>query len=292
MACITEACALLAWGYAAATQPTLEVTKQPLELTAYHQTEKCNELGGNSFVSGCQNIGTPKEYLERPCKNNPNLECTTKYTLSKHTDWGDVPKLPPVTVQAPKQKKKVAALHPADKAALDGSAAGAASTGHDRSVPEKVAIEVARYGIVTGAQMGVTAVLAATPLAPAAPIAGPWIGCAVVRYNFTYQDFAQKERWDLHPEIAANNRIYWAKMCSPIGFFFRMQEATTPFEKMAALSGGLTYFADPAVNLVGQIGPIVPAAADNLKSFKLGSLFPFIGSSARKPYHIGEWEAR
>jgi hypothetical protein len=129
---------------------------------------------------------------------------------------------------------------------------------------------------------------------PIGGIAGSWAGCTVVTYGFLHADFAQKERWDLHPEKASGNWWWSTKMCSPLGFAFRSMEEREPYRKITALMGGLVWVPDPWVNLVGQLAPAAPAVTDNLKF--IATALPSAPKSGRyswqsTPYHTAGWAA-
>jgi hypothetical protein len=125
---------------------------------------------------------------------------------------------------------------------------------------------------------------------------GSWSACTPIKYGFLYQDWATRERWDLHPEKAWGNWWYSVKMCSPAAFFFRFQEEKEMHRKIFALLGGASYSPEMYSNLIGQLSPAVPPIYDNLKL--VGTAFNFSGTKTwfgqqREPYHNGEaWEAR
>jgi hypothetical protein len=285
------------WGAGTPQQQSAKIDEPTMHVASWHPNERCdpNDPDFDSVVikSVCREVDPPQAYL---LKKDPKSGEYYAPTWKKKTDWPEVHTLPPVVMRAPNTRRvgtvkpKGNAVHVANAVSGTQNAPGT-QHGIGNTAVGKIAIELARYGATYTAQMGATAALAATPAAPAAPILGPWIGCTETRYAFTAQDFYQKERWDLHPEIALNNRIYWTKMCSPLGPLFRAIEAETLPRKLAALSGFLTWLIDPTGNLIGQIGPATPSMYDAVSGMHIGTWFKFGGFKPRKPYHDGPWVA-
>src|SRR6185312_2282712 len=143
-------------------------------------------------------------------------------------------------------------------------------------------VQLGRYGITYGAQMLTTTALFPV-MGPAAFYVGPWVGCGMTQFMYTYLDYAKQEQWDLHPEIVRNNVIYWTKMCSPAGFAFTAIEAEKPSDKLFALSGALTYVPNPYINLAGQVGPSTPQIISNMYLFKNVGPLGIFGNFGFKP---------
>lgn len=285
---VLSLCGRLAYGF---TMQPVQPEMPTIVIASYYQAEGCRQNSASlEFDSACREVPKARDKFAVPCKDG-QLRCHVSYGLSSDGFEKPPQQLPPMTVIQPKPRKPKRKAGTA--AGNGGQVFGPAAVAVDppKPVAAQIAEQLARQGVMYGAQMGGAALGA--PAGPAGAIIGGWAGCAGAKYGFLYQDYAQKERWDLHPEIADGNKLYAIKMCSPIGFLFRAQEAEQPHEKILALLGGLAWVADPSGQLVGQIAPALPQVFDNMRLIGpgsgSGSLFG--GFKYQKPYHDGPWIA-
>ncbi len=281
----------LAYGF---TMQAASKTDPTLAVAAYHPVQGCSESAeGMQLGSVCRSVPKPKYTFKVKCPDG-RLDCHTEYRYP--TNWGKVSALPSITVTEPRRGSKKGAVG-------NGRSSGTVATSTapaepSQPIPQQIATQLVRQGIMYAAQTKAAAAGFAAGSAlggvgglVGAPLAS-WAVCTPLKYSFIYQDWARKERWDLHPEKATGNWWYSVKMCSPLAFFFRFQEETEPHRKLFALAGGLSYSPELYSSLLGQVGPGVPSILDNLKL--VGSAFSFSGSKQlpteqRKPYRSEPW---
>ena len=295
MPCITSACLLTVWGYTlpAPDVPVLERTK--VNFASYQPANKCESVLGDSQVAtGCRTVPHEREPFWTSCGDG--YECPVRYKIKPY-NWDNAKKLPPVIITAPKKrlvkKSPVTVVATAATSATTGSTPG-------KSNAEQIAEQLARYAVMTVAQtkaaaigFGIGAPFGGVGGFVGATI-GSWSACTSFKYAFLYQDWAAKERWDLHPEKAWGNWWWSVRMCSLAGFIFKANEATSARDKGFALGEGLVWAPLLPLNIAGQLAPATNAALYNLEKFAgttqgAGGLF----GKPLAPYHNGEpWEAR
>ena len=295
MPCITAACALMVWGYAlpAKDMPVNESPK--IVLASYQPVTGCEGTQGSiEIASGCRKVPAARDRFWVTC--GADYECPVAYK-ARHTDWGDK-KLPPVTITAPKKRLVKKGPH---KPVLSASATDT-NTGSapGKSNAEQIAEQLARQGVMYVAQAKAAAVgcSVGAPFGgvgcPIGAILASWGTCTPLKYAFLYQDWAAKERWDLHPEKAWGNWWWAYRMCSPAGFIFKAIEAQSGRDKGFALAEGLSWAPLLPLSIAGQVAPATNAALYNLSNFA-GSTSGSVGLFGKPipPYHNGEaWEAR
>lgn len=248
-------------------------------LASLQPVSGCNDPATPWMKSGCLDVPKPMDQFYVPCGDG--YECPITYK-AKHTSWGRVQTLPPVTVVKPMLRRKGRHIRNASvsntNAAVPGPSAGA-----------QIAAQIARQGTVMGSQFA--GAMAGSALGgPIGGLVGGWLGCTFSVYGFVQNDFAKTERWDLHPELAQANFTHSLIGCSLIGFLQRAKEAPTERERAFALLQGLALIPHPYISLVGQLAPAANAilprgtAAAQSGTF-LGLWVP------SKPYHDEPWIA-
>jgi hypothetical protein len=268
MPCLSAACLLTVWGYTLPTPdiPVQESTK--VNLSSYEPVNKCElALGRSQVVTGCRKVPHERDPFWADCGGG--YECPVRYKL-KPADWGDK-KLPPVRVTAP--KKRIAKTRPHKPAMLAFASIAQPGSTPGKSNAGQIAEQLARYGVMTVAQFKAAAVGCSVGAGfggvgcPIGAILASWSVCTSFKYAFLYQDWAVKERWDLHPEKAWGNWWWSYKMCSPAGFIFRAIEAGNNRDKAFALAEGLSWAPLVPLSIAGQVAPATNAALYNLEKF-------------------------
>jgi hypothetical protein len=285
--CTSLICAQMASGF---TMQPLSKSEPTITLAAYHQGCDGN-IENQVLASGCRDVPQAKDKFYVPCKDG-RLACRLVSLSNEKPDWT----LPKVTITEPRRAHKSGITQPGKNGS--GTATAAPISEPHQPIPQQIATQLARQGVMYAAQSKAAAAgfaagstLGGVGGLVVAPLAS-WAVCTPLKYSFIHQDWARKERWDLHPEKATGNWWYSVKMCSPLAFFFRFQEETEPHRKVLALLGGFSYSPEAYSGLVGQVAPAVPAIIDNLKF--IASAFNFSGQKTqfgqqRQAYNREPW---